>query len=192
MSKKKRLPIGQLRAAGRVAREMLVKRGIISEESLLDQIMKMENSPNLPGIPSYLPHQWTLKASQRIMYDLAIMWKVECNDNEEKAENLTKFFAFIVKNLRSMEKEYAKEEKAMGKSIKGMEDVPVLKDIFAPSRKKENINAIHRFFVDSFAVAIILKNNDSTSSYLNWFLDWTQDLYALWVKPDDRKTLARV
>jgi hypothetical protein len=54
------------------------------------------------------------------------------------------------------------------------------------------MKAIQRFFIDSFAVAVALKNNYSTSDYANWFLDWTQDLYALWVKPEQRKNIKRV
>jgi len=59
--------------------------------------------------------------------------------------------------------------------------------VFSPIRKKEVAHAIHRFFVDSFACAIVLKNNNSVSEYVNWFIDWTEAMYQLWIKPEERK-----
>lgn len=188
---KKRAPIEQLRAAGKIAREMLVSRGIIAKDSIIDQLTKVQGAPVLPGIPSYLPHQWTIKAAQRIMYDLIVIWKNEC-DNTDKAENITEFFKFVISELRKQEKQFNREVVAMPKIVRAMKDVPVLKDIFSPMRKKENTKAIHRFFIDSFAVAVALKNSQSTSDYANWFLEWTQDLYALWVNPEERKDIKRV
>lgn len=192
MAKKKRAPIEQLRAAGKVARQMLVDKGIIAKESIIDQIMKLDDAPTLPGIPAYLPHQWTIKAAQRMMFDLLIIWKDECKDDVKKAENVTEFFKFVIKELRMQEKKFTEEVGEMSKFIQSMKDVPVLKEIFSPLRKEQNIKAIHRFFVDSFAIAISLQNNHTTSDYANWFLDWSQDLYALWVKPDEREKLTRV
>lgn len=192
MRKRKRLPIEQLREAGRIARQMLVDRGELPQESIIDQIMKLDDAPTLPGIPSYLPHQWTIKAAQRMMRDLLIIWKDECRGDGKRAENITEFFKFIITELRKEEKRYDKEMKKVPKIIESMKDVPVLKDIFSPMRKKESMKAIQRFFVDSFAVSVALKNNYSTSDYANWFLDWSQDLYILWVKPEERKIIKRV
>lgn len=188
---KKRPPIEQLREAGRMARQMLVDKGILAKDSILDKIMK-EGGPTLPGIPVYLPHQWTLKAAQRIMYDLLIIWKSECKNDSTKAENITEFFKFVINELRKQEQNFNKDIGEIPKFIKSMKNVPLLKDIFSPMRKKESMKAIQRFFIDSFAVAVALKNNYSTSDYANWFLDWTQDLYALWVKPEQRKNIKRV
>jgi hypothetical protein len=56
-------------------------------------------------------------------------------------------------------------------------------------RKQETIKSMHRFFIDSFAVAIILKNNTTTSQFANWFLDWTQQLHTLWIKPKDKNEI---
>jgi len=192
MAKKRRAPIEQLRAAGRMAKQMLVDRGILAKKSVLDELMRTEGAPTLPGIPAYLPHQWTLKASQRILYDLLIIWKDECKEDAARAENITEFFKFVITELRQQEANYNKEVVDMPKLMKTMKNVPVLKDVFSPLRKKESMHAIHRFFVDSFAVAIALKNNHTTSEYANWFLTWTQDMYALWVSPEERKKIARV
>ena len=189
---KKRLPIEQLKAAGKAAKEMLVKRGIEAEHSIIDDIVGTENAPKLPGIPPYLPHRWTLSAAQRILYDLLIMWKAE--SKEEDRDNITLFFQFVVAKLREQEVEYNKELVQMPKTFKEMEEgnIPVIKDIFMPMRKKENLKAIQRFLIDSFAVAIILKRHESVADYSNWFLDWTQDLFLLWIAPDKRAEEKRV
>lgn len=189
--KKNRPPIEQLKEAGRIAKRMLQERKIIAENSIIDELLNTANAPALPGIPAYLPHQWTLQAAQRMLYDLLVIWRNECKDNPSRAENITEFFKFIVSELREQEKGYNKEVVEMPKLLKKMKDVPVLKDVFSPMRKKETIKAMHRFFIDSFAVAIVLKNNHTTSEYANWFLEWTQDMYALWVKPEDRKNIKR-
>lgn len=171
---------------------MLIDKGIISKESAIDALMKTEGAPTLPGIPAYLPHQWTVKAAQRIMRDLLIIWKDECKDDDKRADNITEFFKFVITELRAQEKKYAKEEKEMPELIKSMKEVPVLKDVFNPMQKKESIKAIQRFFVDSFAVAVALKSAQSTSDYANWFLDWSQDLYAIWIKPEERDKIKRI
>ena len=192
MAKKKRLPIEQLREVGKQAREMLVKRGIISKDSTIDQLFKTENAPTLPGIPAYLPHQWTLQAAQRMMMDLLIIWKEECRKRNLYNEDITEFFKFVVKELRRQEKKFKKEMDAMPSLIKSMKETPVLKDVFSPMRKKESMHAMQRFFIDSFAVAVVVKDKQNVSEYANWFLDWTQDLYALWVKPEERDKIKRV
>jgi hypothetical protein len=192
MSKKKRLPIQQLREAGRVARQMLVERGILSKNSIIDEILKEKDAPKLPGIPAYLPHQWTIQASQRIMRDLLVVWKAEVKGDQKRAENITEFYKFVIQELRAKERKYQREVKKAPSLWADMKTVPVLKDVFSPMRKKEGIRAISRFFIDSFAVAVALKNINSTSEYANWFLDWTQDLYVLWVKPDERDKMKRV
>lgn len=192
MAKKKRAPIEQLRAAGRIARDMLIKRGLRSEESLIDTILMDSRAPVLPGIPAYLPHQWTLKAAQQVLRDIVIMWKDECGEDIAKQEDITKFWLYVQAKLREQEHAFREEDKAMDKLTKDMKDVPVLKDVFSPKRKLENTQAIHRFLVDSFANAIVVKQHHATGAYLNWFLDWTQDLELLWVRPDKRKKVKRV
>ena len=193
---KKRLPIEQLREAGRLAKQMLIDRGILAKESVIDKILKDSKAPTLPGIPSYLPHEWTLKASQRIMRDIVVVWKDKCKNDQKKLQNITEFWKFVIAQLREQEREFGKELTAMSGQVKtmdeSMKDVPVLKDIFSPMRKKENINAIQRFLIDSFAVAVVLKQHHNTSEYLNWFIDWTQDMYLLWVQPKKRKDVPRV
>lgn len=189
---KKRPPIEQLLEAGKIARQMLQDKGLEARESVLDSIVKDKNAPFLPGLPRYLPHQWTVKAAQRIMYDILLMWKEECKDDEKKCEDITAFWTFFITELREQEKMFEEDVEKQPELIKGLKEVPVLKDVFAPVRKLENNRAIQRFFVDVFAVSIVLKNNHTTSEFSNWFLDWTQDLHALWLKPKDRENVKRV
>lgn len=190
MATKRRAPIEQLREAGRMAKEMLIERGIQTKESTIDKIIADKKSPMLPGIPAYLPHAWTIKATQRIMRDLIIIWREECKGNKVKMEDITLFWKFCVKELHRQEKAFAKEEKEMSILIKATKEVPVLKDIFSPTRKKENAHAIQQFLVDSFAVGIVVEQNHSTSEYLNWFLDWTEALHTYWTK--SKKKLKKV
>lgn len=202
MDEKKRAPIEQLLKAGKIAKQMLKDKGIEAKESVLDEILKTKGAPPLPGIPTYLPHQWTLKAAQRIMYDLLLLWKQECEKNptykigthsmtEGRAENIVEFFTFVISELRDQESQYQKEVDNMPTLLKSLKEVPYLKDIFSPVRKQENIKAIQRFFIDSFAISIVLKANHCTSDYANWFLDWTQDLYLIWINPKVRDKIKR-
>lgn len=192
---KKRLPIEQLRAAGKIAREMLVKKGILAENSILDQILQNKDAPTLPGHPSvYLPHQWTLEAAQHMMYDFLAIWVVQCKEQgkERSAENITEFFKFLIKEMRKQEKNLKKEIKNMPKLLKAMKEVPVLKEVFGPMRKREAVRGMQRFFIDSFAVAVVLKNNSTVSEFANWFLDWTLELNKLWIKPENKEQLKKI
>ena len=181
MSKKKRLPIAQLREAGKVANEMLKKKGVIANESLINLIEKDENAPTLPGIPSYLPHEWTISAAQIILYRITKGWMELNKGDSDKAEKIDKFFIYILKRLKEEEDKFRRREKNMGKLIKGMKKVPVLAEIFTPTRARETTFALQKFFADSFAVAIVVKKNDSTSTYIDWFLnEWTPAMTKLW------------
>jgi len=89
---------------------MLQEKGIEAKKSILDEITNTEGTPMLPGIPYYLPHRWTLKKSQQIMYDLLLLWKDQCGQDKKKdPENITQFFQFIITELRKQEKDYDRE-----------------------------------------------------------------------------------
>lgn len=180
--KKKRLPIEQLREAGKIAHQMLIDKGILAKDSVIDKMMHDKNAPVLPGIPPYIPHQWTIKSAQQMMYDLLIIWKEETKDDDFKRESITEFFKFVVTEMRTQEKKFQKEMKKVPKLFKAMKKVPVLSEVFSPMRKHENTKAIHHFFVDSFTVAIVLKNAHNVGDYANWFLDWTEELLKVWVQ----------
>jgi hypothetical protein len=188
METKQRAPHEQLLEAGRMAKRMLQEKGIEAKKSILDEITKTEGAPLLPGIPYYLPHRWTLKKSQQIMYDLLLLWKDKCNkDTKKDPENITQFFQFLIGELRQQEKDYDREIARVPKLIKSLKTIPVLKDVFLPVNKRDVVRSIQRFFIDSLAVAIVVKNNHSTSEYANWFLDWTEELHKIWVNPSMRK-----
>lgn len=171
---------------------MLIKRGLRTEESVIDKILTDSRAPVLPGIPAYLPHEWTLQATRQIMRNIVIMWKDDCKGDERKMQDITKFWLFAREQLRQQEEAFNKDFTIMPKLLRSMKEVPVLKDVFSPMRKKENAEALHRFIVDSFAVAVVVKQHHATGEYLNWFLDWTQDLGLLWIRPDKRKKVKRV
>jgi hypothetical protein len=188
METKLRAPHEQLIAAGNMAKRMLQEKGIEAKKSILDEITKTEGTPMLPGIPYYLPHRWTLKKAQQIMYDLVLLWKEDCKGrkgkkvSERDVENITHFFKFLINELQEQEKQYDREIARMPKLLKSIKTVPVLKDIFFPVEKRDTVRAIQRFFLDSLAVAIVLKNNHSTSEYFIWFMEWTEELHTLWIK----------
>lgn len=168
---------------------MLADKGIIAKDSVLDKIMNTKDAPTLPGIPVYLPHQWTLKGAQHMMYDLLMLWKIECKDNEQRMDNITQFFEFVVTELRRQENLVNREIVAMPHLIKAMKSVPVLKDVFSPMRKKETVRAMGRFFVDSFAVSIVVKSNHTVAEYAEWFLEWTNEMLKIWLSPENRDKL---
>ena len=89
--------------------------------------------------------------------------------------------------LYKQEKDYDREIARVPKLIKSLKTIPVLKDVFLPVNKRDVVRSIQRFFIDSLAVAIVVKNNHSTSEYANWFLDWTEELHKIWVNPSMRK-----
>src|ERR1035441_9020977 len=196
MAVKKRLPIEQLREVGKKAREMLVTKGILSKNSVIHKVLKDKNAPILPGIPAYIPKGWTIQVAQIIMRDFLIQWKEECKKKRYNVEDISTFFKFIVKESRRQERKFKREMDRMPSLIKAMKDIPVLAEVFSPLRKKETMHAMQRFYEDSFAVAIILKNATTVSEYANWFLDWTNDLFTTWtkleqylpndIKPDER------
>lgn len=194
--KKRRLPIEQLKAAGKQAREMLRARGLEASESVIDELIKKDGSPILPGIPVYLPHKWTLVAAQRMMYDFLLLWREECKNNpcfrlekrgrqicEDKENNVAEFWKFLVQQMRAMQKDYEREMKRMPQLAASLKETPTLRHVFAPMRKYEAVKAMHHFFADAFAVAIVVKRKETTGDFAEWFLDWTQSLITLWQKP---------
>lgn len=181
--KKKRPNIIKLRNAARIAREQLVKHGVLSEKSLIDEIEKDPANPKLPGQASYLPRPETLKASQRMMYDMIFLWKEECKGDKEMEQHIGKFFDFLILEIQVVEKKSKKEEKAMKTKIeRRIRKIPTLHEVFAPTQKKETASAMCKFFADSFAIAIVVKNYEDVNTYVTWFLDWTEQLINLWPK----------
>jgi hypothetical protein len=193
MSKKRRAPISQLREAGKFAQKLLIDKGIQSEKNIISDILNSKEAPLLPGRhSSYIPHMWTIDSSQRMLYDFLIIWKDNCKGSKFRQENITEFWKFIVKELRMQIEKANQEIVDMPKILRKVKVVPVLKDIFSPMQKKDTMKAMQKFFIDSFAIAVVLKSHNSVSEYANWFLDWSQELKKLWLPKEKREQIKHV
>lgn len=183
---KKRPPLQQLIEAGKEAEKLLRERGIHTAESAIDRILA-ENKVVLPGIPAYLPHRWTLKTARGYMKDIIRLWVDKNKDNQKKQENTTNFFSFLVKQLNELEEEAQKEVDNMPRILKAMKDrkLPVHK-VFSSWQKLETTQAITRFMVDSFAVSMVVKEHHMTTEFVEWFMKWTMDLEAYWIKNEKK------
>lgn len=165
---------------------MLRERGFEARESVIDKLLKEKDAPELPGIPPYLPHPWTIRAAQRILYDILKLWRQETKAKQQN--DLKAFFSFLERELNALEDKFKREESEMPELIKSLKEVPVLKYVFGPMRNRENTNAMHRFLVDSLATLLAKTSAPervTVSEYANWFLDWSNDLFSLWVKPEN-------
>ena len=191
---KKRPPIEQLLEAGEEARKKLVEKGVLSADNLVEQTAKKHPDLILPGIPSYLPHKWTIKDSQRMMYDIFKMWQFENKREgvEDKTENLTAFIEFCIKEMNYHEEVAKKKMDTQGSMIKHLKKVPVLGKIFEPMNQYQTIKGIRKFFVDSLAVAIIVNGETATTSeFAEFFFNWTEKLYKIWESQNEKKKRVR-
>jgi hypothetical protein len=188
---KSRPPIEQLKEAGEEARKKLVERGILSSENIVERTAKEHPNLVLPGMPSYLPHKWTIKSSQRIMYDIFKMWQfknAKMKIKLDKTENLSSFIEFCIKEMNRQEETAKKKMEMQGGILKHLKKVPVLGKIFEPINQYETIRGIKKFFVDSFAVGIMVNGEASTTSeFAEFFFKWTNKLYAIWDTKETKK-----
>lgn len=185
--KKHRAPIEQLRIAGEEARQQLIKRGIISSQNLEVETAKRHPGLILPGIPAYLPHKWTIKSSQRIMYDIFKMWQFK-NKDSKKVDDLASFIEFCITEMNHQEETAKKKMKTQEKLLNKLKSVPVLAKIFEPMNTYETIKGIKKFFVDSFAVSVIVNGEvHTTGEFADFFFTWTDKLYTIWEKQDGKK-----
>ena len=188
---KTRPPIEQLKEAGEEARKKLVERGLLSSENLVERTAKEHPGLFLPGMPSYLPHKWTIKSSQRVMYDIFKMWQyknAKMKDKLDKTENLALFIEFCIKEMNYQEEVAKKKMDMQGGLIKHLKKVPVLGKIFEPINNYETTRGIKKFFVDSFAVGIIVNGEAATTSeFAEFFFSWTDKLYTIWNQKDEKK-----
>jgi hypothetical protein len=186
MEQRKHAPIKQLKEAAKEANRMLVERGIHTAESAIDRILG-ENKVVLPGIPAYLPHRWTLQESRRYMRDIVKLWVEKNKGNQKKQDNATAFFSFLVKELAALEKEAQKKVDAVPAIIKSMHDIKIpVHRVFSAWQLLETTQAITRFMVDSFAVSMVVKEHHTTTEFAEWFMSWTMQMDALWVKNERR------
>jgi hypothetical protein len=188
---KKRLPIEKLREAKKVADEMLKKKGAITQESYIDFISKDPTAPPLPGLVPYLPHEETLAGCQIILARIAKSWVMENKETPENIDRIDDFFRFVLKRLKEEEDKFQKQHNKIDRYIKMRRKLKykTLDKIFASSRQLSTTKAITKFFVDSFAVSVVTKQNTDTSTYVDWFLnEWTPSMMKLWKNDKEKQT----
>lgn len=185
---KKRAPYKQLKEAGEEATKKLIERGILSPENMVQKTAERYPKLILPGMPSYIPHKWTIKSSQRIMYDLFKMWQFTNKDNCRAVDDLALFIEFAIKEMNSQEENAKAKMNTQEIMIKYLKKVPVLGKIFEPVNQYETIKGIKKFFVDSFAVGLIVNGNTTTTGeFADFFFAWTDKLYKIWEVEEDVK-----
>lgn len=185
---KKRAPITQLLEAGEEARKKLVERGLLSSENVVVRTAKEHPKLILPGMPSYIPHKWTIKSSQRIMYDLFKMWQFNTKGENKKTNNLALFIEFAITEMNHQEEVAKKKMEVQEGMLKYLKKVPVLGKIFEPINQYETIRGIKKFFVDSFAVALIVNGEVATTgAFASFFFTWTDELYKIWETKDVKR-----
>jgi len=179
---KKHAPLEQLKRDAAKANDLLIKKGIIAKDSIVDRITADPTKPKLPGMPPYLPRPWTLGCSQVLMRNIVKYWVTHCKENKKtNPESIKEFFQFVEKHMYQQYDSAKKKEKKMGKMIRTLDESILLSEVFAPSNLKETTKSMHLFFVHSMVIAQIVKRNTSTSEYVDWFLnEWTPDLVKLW------------
>lgn len=184
---KKHAPIEQLRKAGELAKQQLIAKGLMSTDNIDIETAKKHPGLILPGIPSYIPHKWTIQSAQRIMYDILKMWQFSGRADKE-INNISLFITFCIKEMNHQEAVAKKKMDTTGVLIKYIKKMPVMGKIFEPVNQYETIKALKKFFVDSFAVAIIVKENTATTEdYAEFFFEWTDGLYSTWEKQDSKE-----
>ncbi len=165
--------------AGEEARKKLIEHGVVTDENAVERLMKERPKLMLPGMPSYIPHQWTIKTSQRMMYDLLKMWQFE--HGKDRVENLALFIEYAISEMNNQEEVARMKMQTMEVSLNQMKDIPVLGKVFEPITQHETIKAMSKFFVDAFAVCVVVRGEAAkTSDFATWFLQWTDDLCTIW------------
>lgn len=168
---KKRAPREQLLEAGKIATELLKKKGLQSEESLIDQIEAGPNAPVLPGIPSYLPRLQVLETAEKQLGVYIRIWQTENEGDDSKLLDLKEFWIFLRKELddrlekldKDIKKSKRKKEFNMG--------------LFG---QKDLTKGIKIWLIDSFAVSWICKANDDLPTYIEWFYSYSETLKMYW------------
>lgn len=183
---KTRAPIEQLKEAGEEARKKLVSRGILSSDNLVEKLMNEQPNLILPGMPSYVPHHTTIIYSQRMMFDLLRLWRAETK--KEKIENLAFFIEFVITELNYHEEIAKKKMDLMEKKVNDTEGEQLLSKVFEPVNQYETVRAMKKFFVDAFAVCVVIRGKTAkTHDFMNWFLSWSEQLDKLWDKKNEQK-----
>ncbi len=173
---RKRAPLKILKESYKESLEILRRKGLIlpQEKSLINTNRETNDKVILPGLPEYLPHKQIINFAKLEIIVLIKEWLAECRKKKINPEIFNKFINFVntkfLENRRKDAALVAQEEKNKTYDIK-------------VSNKKDTRMAIMKFIVDSWAVAIIKKQNKEVSGYLFWFDDWCEQLLKFWKKP---------
>lgn len=183
---KKRAPIEQLKKAGEEATKKLIDKGILSKDNLVERLMKEQPDLILPGIPSYVPHHTTIMYSRRMMFDLLQMWKTAMM--KDKVNNLALFIEFAITELNYHEDIAKRKMVMMEFQINLSEEEKTLGEVFKPVNEYETVKAMKKFFVDAFAVCVVVRGKTAnTSDFIHWFLSWSEQLDKLWDKNEQKR-----
>lgn len=167
---KKHASLKKLREAKELADELSIERGLRTKDSAVEEIRNTITGPILPGIPNYLPYPWTINNSKRVMYDMLVLWK-NTMGREREADDAISFFKFVLKEMRE-QKELTYDEIQKGRIMKRY-DIKLL-------WKLKAVDGVYKFFVDAFAVSVIVRKNESVVDFAEWFDEWTKDLLNQW------------
>ena len=184
MGRHKRTSAKELRDVAELSARLLTERGIVHKENLLEEIGKMADAPILPGMPSvYLPHKWTITQAQLAMIGLIKEWVEHTKDNQIAQESSDKFFKFVVREneriIRVLQGEVKKQGEAITDLSKEFDDKTIAQ-IFSPLVRFQTAKALRKFYIDSLAIFTINNAGGSVSDYIDWFRDWTTQLYQFW------------
>jgi hypothetical protein len=189
-TKKKRLPIEQLRETAKLAEEILRNKNIHTKNSTLAEIAA-QNDIRLPGLPPYLPHRESLMQARRIMADLLIVWINETKGESAKREDHKAFFNFLVTEMARIEHKFKEQNDRMPEFFKALKGTVLLNKVFKPMQEMETAHTMAQFLIDSFNVFVSLHMdgdgsvpNFPVSDYIFWFDEWTHRLDHYWVGPN--------
>lgn len=171
---------------------MLIDRRVTQSENVLEKLTQDSGKSILPGIPSYLPHRWTIEASRNAMFSILRDWTELTKKDLKKQERISDFFRYVISRVEDENRKYKKETKKAKKELHAMETQDrILSEIFSPLRKLQTARALMKFYIDSFAIFIIAHEKETTTDYAEWFIgEWTPALYDMWSSKnkDDNKT----
>lgn len=180
--------------------DRMVSRGLKAspETSVIDRIRATAGAPMLPGqLQEYLPTPTLINIGRRALLDIGREWQLEKKQDAYTLNKLDAFFVFTVGRLNTESYVFQKLMNEQAETINRMVESgqstegKTLAQWLRPQDVKDMVNAMSVFIVDSFAVAMASKAASETVEFLEWYLDWTQQLLNYW-PADIREHGARI
>lgn len=166
--------------------DRLKGRGLLTEESVVDNIRNKAGAPMLPGLREYLPTPLLINLGRRALFDIGREWQLETKNSKFTQNKLDEFFKFTAKKLNTegyaFQRVMNEQAAEINKFIKEGKDTTSksVGEWLRPQDMKDVINGLSVFMVDSFAVCLATKSASETAEFLEWFLGWTQQLLLYW------------